>query len=49
MNALVVKVSASNAETVTPTLARGDASGNQTFAQELVDIKNELLALKTAR
>ena len=49
VNALVVKVSASNAETVTPTLARGDASGNQTFAQELVDIKNELLALKTAR
>lgn len=48
VNSIMVRVSASNAETVTPTLARGDASGNQTFAQELVDIKNELLALKTA-
>lgn len=49
VNELVVKVTATNAETVTPTLARGDASANITFAQEIKDIRNELLALKTAR
>lgn len=49
VNELVVKVTATNAETVTPTLARGDASANLTFAQEIKDIRNELLALKTAR
>lgn len=49
VNTIEVSVSASNAETVTPTLARGDVSPSLTFPQEIVEIKNELLALKTAR
>lgn len=49
VNELEVSVSASNAETIKPTLARGDVSPALTFAQEIVAIKDELLALKTAR
>ena len=49
VNTLEVSVSASHAETVTPTLARCDVSPSLTFPQEIVEIKNELLALKTAR
>ena len=49
VNELDVAVSASNAETIVPTLARGDVSPSLTFAQEIVAIKDELLALKTAR
>lgn len=48
VNGLDVSVSASNAETVIPTLAKGDSSPSLTFAQEIADIKSELLALKTA-
>lgn len=49
INSLLVTVSSSNAEMVTPTLSRGEASPNITFPQEIADIRNELLALKTAR
>lgn len=47
VNALDISVSATNAEVVTPTLARGNISGSKTFAQEIKDMQNELLALKT--
>lgn len=47
VNAIEVSVSETNYEKVKPTLARGNISGNKTFAQEIKDIQNELLALKT--
>lgn len=49
VNELSVSVSASNAETIKPTLVRGDVSPALSFAQEIMAIKDELLALKTAR
>ena len=45
---LAIKVSATNAETITPTLSRGDSAGGTTFTDTILDIKRELLALKTA-
>lgn len=49
VNELAVSVSASNAEVITPTLARGNVNADLTLAQEFVKIQRELLALKTAR
>lgn len=49
VNELFVQVSDSNAETITPTLARGNVSKPTTFASEIVKIKDELSALKVAR
>ena len=49
VNELFVQVDDSNAETITPTLARGNVSNPTTFATEIVKIKSELAALKVAR
>lgn len=49
VNELFVQVGDSNAETITPTLARGNVNANKTLASEIVRIKNELAALKGAR
>lgn len=49
VNEMMVQVGDSNSETITPTLAQGNVSKNKTFAQEIVNIKNELAALKVAR
>lgn len=46
VNELEVKVGSTGAETITPTLSSGDGAG-MTFAEELIGMKRELLALKT--
>lgn len=48
VNALEVSVAATGAEEITPTLSRGNAINNTSFAQEWVRMQNELLNLKTA-
>lgn len=48
VNALEVSVAATGAETITPSLSRGDAINTNSFAKEWVRMQNELLALKTA-
>lgn len=48
VNILQVEVEATGAETITPTLSRGDAINTSSFAKDWVRMQNELLALKTA-
>lgn len=48
VNALAVSVEATGAEEITPSLSRGDAINNNSFAKDWVRMQNELLALKTA-
>lgn len=48
VNSLQVDVAATGAETITPTLSRGDAINTNSFAKDIVRMRNELLALKTA-
>lgn len=49
VNSIEVKVEATGAETITPTLSRGDAINTHSFAQDFVRVQTELLALKTAK
>lgn len=48
VNALSVSVAATGAETITPSLSRGDAINTNSFAKDIVRMRNELLALKTS-
>lgn len=49
VNTLSVGVDANNAETITPTLSRGEAINTNSFFKDFVRMKNELLALKTGQ
>lgn len=49
VNSLSVSVESTSAETITPTLSRGDAINTNSFANDFVRMQNELLALKTAK
>lgn len=49
VNSIEVKVEATGAETIMPTLSRGDAINTNSFARDFVKMQNELLALKTAK
>lgn len=49
VNSLSVKVEATGAETITPTLSRGDAINTHSFSKDFVRMQTELLALKTAK
>lgn len=49
VNSISVSVAATGAEEITPTLSRGDVINTNSFAQDLVRMQQELLALKTAR
>lgn len=48
VNSLQVAVAATGAETITPSLSRGEAINTNSFAKDIVRIRNELLNLKTA-
>lgn len=48
VNSLSVSVDANGAETITPSLSRGGAVNNNSFAKDIVRMQNEILALKTA-
>lgn len=49
VNSLQVSVEATGAEKITPSLSRGEAINRNSFAQEMLRMRRELLALKTAR